>query len=56
MYNNSKTKQNHNKILMVATQSFTYRCARSSGNTENFTHFAHIANLPDDRAHLYVKL
>ena len=34
MYKKSKTKQKHNKILMVANQSFTYRCARSSGNTE----------------------
>ena len=34
MNNKSKTKQNHDKSLMVATQSFTYRCARSSGNTE----------------------
>ena len=41
MYNKSKTKQNH-KILIVATQSFTCMCARSSCN--------------HDRAHLYVKL
>ena len=53
MYNESKTKQNHNKNLIVATQSFTYRCARSSSCTHN--HHRHCA-YDHHCAHLYVKL